>query len=78
MVRIDWEQYKEYKAMRDDPHGYDNFKLLLEFIRSFYNMHGIFDIYEMLANDELAQMMLDKRGINDPEALEHFIFHEMK
>ncbi|MDX1295564.1 MAG: hypothetical protein R3302_04820 [Sulfurimonadaceae bacterium] len=74
MVTINWDQYKEYKSMRENPHGYDNFMMLLEFMRSFYNMHSVYDIYDTLYNDELARMMLEKRDISEPEQLEDYLF----
>lgn len=71
MARIDWDEYKEYKklSVRED-----NFEILLEFIKSYYNMTNPSDIYEMLHADDIAQMMLDKRAIHDAEALENYLF----
>jgi len=71
VARIDWDEYKEYKklSVRED-----NFEILLEFIKSYYNMINASDIYEMLHADDIAQMMLDKRAIGDAEALENFLF----
>lgn len=74
MVTINWDQFKEYKSTRENPQGHDNFMLLLEFIRSFYNIHSVFDIFDILNNDELAKMMLDKRSISEPEQLEAYLF----
>ena len=71
MVRIDWDEFKEYKkvTLRED-----NFEILLEFIKSYYNMIHPSDIYEMLSADATAQMMLEKRDIGDAEALENYLF----
>ncbi len=78
MVTINWDQFKEYKTTRENPQGHDNFMLLLEFIRSFYNMHSVYDIYDTLSNDELATMMMEKREISAPEALEPYLFKTFK
>ena len=71
MVRIDWDEFKEYKklSVRDD-----NFEILLEFIKSYYNAVLPQDIYDMLHADETAQMMLDKRSIKDSVALENYLY----
>ena len=78
MVTINWDQFKEYKAGRENPEGHDNFMLLLEFMRSFYNMHSAFDIFDTLSNDELAKMMMEKRDISEPEQLEDYLFKILK
>jgi len=71
LARIDWDEYKEYKkySVRDD-----NFEILLEFIKSYYNTNSPTEIFNMLSLDDIAQMMLEKRSINDAEALENFLY----
>ena len=71
MLKIDWDEYKEYKkySVRND-----NFEVLLEFIKSYYNIVLPQDIYDMLHSDDTAQLMLDKRSINDAVALEDFLY----
>ncbi len=71
MITINWSEYKEYKKYA---RGNDNFEMLLDFMKSYYNMTNPLDIYETLHNDDTAQMMLDKRNIIDPEGLERFLF----
>lgn len=70
-MQIDWDAYKEHKrfSMRQD-----NFEKVLEFFKSYYNMTNPSDIYEALRADPLGEMMLDKRNINDAEALENILF----
>ena len=70
-MRINWDEYKEYKAHHI---GSDNFNILLNFIKSYYNIHSPIDIYEMLIDDDLASMMLEKRNISDAEDLENYLF----
>ncbi len=71
MADINWNEYKEYKKYTTKN---DNFAILLDFIKSYYNRTNPFEIFEMLVNDETAKMMLDKRNITDPEKLENFMF----
>jgi hypothetical protein len=71
MAQINWDEYKEYKQYSVKR---DNFVILLDFIKSYYNMTNAFDIFALLVHDETAKMMLDKRAITDAEALENFLF----
>ena len=71
LADINWAEYKEYKKYTTKK---DNFEILLDFIKSYYNMTSPFDIFEILQDDEIAKMMLDKRDITDPEKLENFMF----
>jgi hypothetical protein len=70
LIKIDWDEYKEYKqhSVRDD-----NFGVLLDFLKSYYNVTHPSDMYESLKEDDIAQMMLDKRDIKDAEDLERFL-----
>jgi len=71
MIKVNWDEYKEHKrySVRND-----NFEILLEFMKSFYNMTNPTDIYETLAADDIASMMLEKRSIKDAEDLENYLF----
>jgi hypothetical protein len=71
MIKINWDEYKEHKkySVRDD-----NFEILLEFMKSFYNMNNPSDIYEVFREDETAVLMLNKRDIKDAEDLENYLF----
>ncbi len=72
MITIDWDEFKLYKQGHVDISKKDNFLLLKEFIKSYYNISCYFDMYEMLRHDELSAMMLQKRNINSPEVLERY------
>ncbi|MEO1953477.1 MAG: hypothetical protein ABGW74_02090 [Campylobacterales bacterium] len=74
-IEIDYEEFKEYKATLDIKK--DNFRMLLDFIRLYYSMSNVFDIYNTLLNDELAKMMLDKREIDEPMKLEKYLYRPM-
>ncbi|WP_457749908.1 hypothetical protein [Sulfurimonas sp.] len=70
MADINWAEYKEYKKYTTKK---DNFAILLDFVKSYYNMTNPFDMFDMLSEDETAKMMLDKRNITDAEKLENYI-----
>ena len=74
MVKINWEDFKEYKK----GHGKkdDNFLVLLDFIKSYYNLASVVEIYNSLKNDELANMMLEKRDIKDVITLEKYLYKQ--
>jgi hypothetical protein len=71
MIKIDWDEYKEHKKMSVKS---DNFEILLEFMKSYYNMNSPREMYDTLHEDDTAQMMLNKRDISDAEELENFLY----
>jgi len=73
MSKINWDEYKEYKYANENLKGLDNFAILLEFLRSFYNKTSPFEVYDMLQTDAIGQMMLEKREIRKPENLEDYL-----
>lgn len=77
MAKIDWDEYKTYKYERDDKETLDNFEVLLEFLRSFYNKTSSFEVFDMLENDPLGKMMLDKREISMPDQLEDYLYRKL-
>lgn len=77
MAKINWEEYKTYKYESDNKERLDNFEILLEFLRSFYNKTSSFEVFDMLENDPLGKMMLDKREISRPDQLEAYLFRKL-
>lgn len=77
-MKINWDEYKAYKASRMDSAKLDNFQVLLEFIRSYYNINGAYEIFELLHEDGLSKMMLEKRNINKAEDLENYLFKQLR
>lgn len=77
MAQINWDEYKHYKQTRDNPQKLDNFQILLEFIKSYYNKSSAFEIFKLLKEDELAAMMLQKRDIEEPEHLEDYLYKKL-
>lgn len=70
MAKINWDEYKEYKQYNSKE---NNFEILIDFIKSYYNMTNAYDIFAILNEDDTAKMMLDKREIKDAEGLENFM-----
>ena len=73
MIQINWDEFKEYKL---HIHKKENFDILLDFIKSYYNMTNPSDVYDSLAHDGLGQMMLEKHDITDDEAMENYMFQK--
>lgn len=75
MAKIDWGEYKEFKkySMKED-----KLLILVDFMKSYYNITNAFDIFEYFREDEIAVMLLEKRKITDAEELENYIFQHMK
>lgn len=73
MMKINWDEFKAFKQDYGNPHRRDNFGLLIEFLRSFYNVKDIYVLYDSLENDELSQMMMQKRQITSVTSLEMYI-----
>ena len=71
MVKINWDEFKEFKQ---HSHRDDNFEILLDFMKSYYNMLSPIDIFDSFNEDDLAKMMMDKRDIADAGDLENFLF----
>ena len=77
MAKINWDEYKKYKCQREDVENLDNFKIMLEFLRSFYNKTTSFEVFDILDADELGKMMLEKRGISKPEHLDEYLYRRL-
>ena len=71
---IDWKEFKAYKAasMKEQ----DNFMALIDFLKSYYNLYSVTDIYDTLKNDDTAILMLEKRSIKNVEGIENYLFKE--
>jgi len=71
LIKINWEEYKEFRKYSNKE---DRLQLAIDFMKSYYNIISPIDIYEILTNDDIGQMLLDKREITDAEGLETFMF----
>jgi len=72
LYSIDWDEFKIFKK-HTSKEG-DNFELLLEFLKSFYNMTSPQEMYDTMARDDIAPMMLKKRDIKSSADLEKILF----
>jgi FKBP-type peptidyl-prolyl cis-trans isomerase (trigger factor) len=70
LTRIDWDEYKEHKKMSVQS---DNFERLIEFMKSYYNMHNPDELFETLKNDDTAVTMLNKRSITSAASMDQFV-----
>ncbi len=71
MARFDWNEYKEFKKFS---HKEDKLQIAIDFMKSYYNKVGPREVYDMLAEDDIGRMMLEKRDISDAEGLENFMY----
>ena len=71
MASIDWNEYKEFKTHTNKE---DRLEILVDFMRSYYNMNNPRDMYSMMKEDDIGQMLLERKDITDAEGLESFIY----
>jgi len=71
LARFDWNEYKEFKKFS---HKEDKLQIAIDFMKSYYNKVGPREVYDMLAEDDIGRMMLEKRDISDAEGLENFMY----
>lgn len=71
MASIDWTEYKEFKTHTSKE---DRLEILIDFMKSYYNMTTPRDIFYMMKDDDIGQMLLERKDITDSEGLEDFIF----
>jgi hypothetical protein len=74
LIDINWDEFKFFKQYSNKKD--DNFEVLLDFLKSYYNMTNIKEMYETMANDDIAQLMLNKRELSSVEALEKYLFRD--
>ncbi|WP_310442475.1 hypothetical protein [Sulfurimonas sp.] len=72
MIKINWDDFKFFKQYSENKS--DNFEILLEFLKSHYKMTSPKEMYETMANDDTALLMLNKREINSLEDLEKRLY----
>jgi len=72
LYSIEWDEFKIFKK-HTNKEG-DNFELLLEFLKSYYNMTSPQEMYDTMKRDDIAPMMLEKRDIKSSSDLENILF----
>jgi len=71
LIKIDWDEYKEHKKLSVRTH---KLEMVMEFLKSYYNMNNPSDIYQTLKVDDIGQMLLEKYNINNDIDLENMLF----
>ncbi|GEM_PF-4811525 len=72
-MHIEWGEFKEFRKEREKIQKEDKLYLLIDFIVSFYNIHSLERIFEILKSDTLSFLMMKKRGIKGLDDLERYI-----
>lgn len=75
MITFNWEEYKEFKEHTSQT---DKLKIAIDFMKSYYNTTNPDEMYRMLKADEVAEMMLEKRNIQDSHDLENFMYQSFE
>jgi len=71
LASIDWKEFKEFKEHSIEE---DRLRIMIDFMRSYYNMNNASDMFDMLKNDDVGNMLLERKDITDAEGLENFMF----
>jgi len=71
VASIDWKEYKEFKTHTTKE---DRLEILVDFIKSYYNMSSPRDMFSMIQDDDIGQMLLERKDISDAEGLESFMY----
>lgn len=74
---INWDEFKKYKHERESAEKLDNFEMVIEFLRSFYNKSTSFEVFDTLVDDKIGKMMLEKRNISKPEGLDSYLYKQL-
>ncbi|MCF6310806.1 MAG: hypothetical protein L3J19_10140 [Sulfurimonas sp.] len=72
MIDINWEEFKIFKQSSSKKD--DNFEVLLDFLKSYYNMTNPVEMYDTMINDEIAPLMLEKRSMQSVADLEKHLY----
>ena len=79
MIKINWEAFKEYKQTRYIPqHSRDNFHTLIDFLRNYYNITTVVEIFDTIQDDEVGRLMLSKRDLDELEKFESYFHKEIQ
>ena len=79
MIQINWEEYKLYKQTRYiKAELKDNFDILIDFLRTYYKITGVQEIFDTIAADEIGIMMLLKRELGEITLFENYLYKNIK
>lgn len=72
MTEINWKEFKIFKQSSNKKD--DNFEVLLDFLKSYYNMTNPVEMYDTMVNDDIAPLMLEKRDMHSAADLEKHLY----
>ncbi len=72
-MKIDWQEYKEFRISKEEAGEKDKFYILVEFLKSFYNIHSLETIYDIVKKDTLSSLMLKKNEISSYDDFESYL-----
>ncbi len=72
-MKIDWQEYKEFRISKEEAGEKDKFYILVEFLKSFYNIHSLETIYDIVKKDTLSSLMLKKNEISSYDDFENYL-----
>lgn len=79
MIEINWEEFKLHKQakfLKDNDK--DNFDILIDFLRSYYKITSVNEIFDTISQDEVGKLMLQKRELTDIEPFEKYLYKDIK
>ncbi|WP_345980561.1 hypothetical protein [Sulfurimonas sp. HSL3-2] len=79
MIEINWEEFKLHKQAKFlKENDKDNFDILIDFLRSYYKITSVNEIFDTISQDEVGKLMLQKRELTDIEPFEKYLYKDIK
>ena len=79
MIEINWEEFKLHKQAKFlKENDKDNFDILIDFLRSYYKITSVLEIFETISQDEVGKLMLIKRNLTEIEPFEKYLYKDIK
>ena len=79
MIEINWEEFKLHKQAKFlKENDKDNFDILIDFLRSYYKITSVNEIFETISQDEVGKLMLIKRNLTEIEPFEKYLYKDIK
>lgn len=79
MIEINWEEFKLHKQAKFlKENDKDNFDILIDFLRSYYKITSVNEIFDTISQDEVGKLMLTKRNLTEIEPFEKYLYKDIK
>ena len=79
MIEINWEEFKLHKQAKFlKENDKDNFDILIDFLRSYYKITSVKEIFDTISQDEVGKLMLIKRNLTEIEPFEKYLYKDIK